>query len=147
MRVVFVVLMTLAGAGLAVQSAVNARLRFYVESPALSATISFIVGLLALLVLTLTGVFGRGRLTPLIGAPWWVWTGGLFGACIVLMAILGIPRIGAGGVVAAAVFGQLVAALILDSFGWLGLPKLPISPWRIAGALLLFAGVLLMQRK
>ena len=43
--------------------------------------------------------------------------------------------------------GQLGAALALDTFGWLGLPRLPLSPTRILGALLLLAGVLLIQWK
>ncbi len=147
MRFLFLGLIVLSGAGLAVQSAVNSRLRMAVQSPPLSATISFAVGMVFLIVLTLSGVMGRGRLTHFADMPWWAWTGGLFGAFVVTMAILGVPKVGIGGLIAGTVFGQLVAGLLLDSFGWLGVPKIPINPYRIVGALLLFAGVLLMQRK
>jgi len=45
------------------------------------------------------------------------------------------------------VLGQLVAALVLDHFGWLGVPRIPINAWRIAGAVGLFVSALLMQHK
>jgi len=50
-------------------------------------------------------------------------------------------------VVACAVFGQLAAALVLDSFGWLGAPRAPLNVWRVVGVVLVFAGVLLVQYK
>ena len=147
MQIFLVALLTLGGMGLSVQQAVNSRLRLAVHSPVLGALISFVVGGLALAVLAAFNAFGRGRLTGLGPLPWWAWTGGLFGAFYVTLAVIGVPRVGTAVVVACAVFGQLAAALALDSFGWLGVPRSSLNVWRVAGALLLFAGVLLMQKK
>ena len=69
------------------------------------------------------------------------------GAFYVTFVVLAVPRIGTALVVGASVLGQLGQALALDTFGWLGVPRLPLSPTRIAGAVLLLAGVLLMQWK
>lgn len=147
LRLTMIGLLLAGGLGLAVQVAVNSRLRFAVHSPVLSALISFIVGGLLLLLVAVSGVLGRGRLGDFGSVPWWAWIGGLFGAFYVAMSIVALPRIGAALVIGAAVVGQLVGGLVIDNFGWLGVPKVPINPWRILGAVLLFLGVILMQRK
>ena len=49
--------------------------------------------------------------------------------------------------IAATVFGQLLAATVMDHFGWLGVPQLRINAWRIFGVLLVLGGALLMQKK
>lgn len=147
MAFAWVGLMVAAGLGLAVQAAANARLREGVQSPALSALLSFVIGGVVLAVLTASGVMGRGRLSGLNALPAWAWLGGVFGAIYVCAAVVTVPRIGTALVIAGAVFGQMVAALALDSFGWFGVPRIPLSPWRVVGAILLLVGVILMQRK
>lgn len=140
-------LVVLAGIGLSVQVAMNARLREAVQSPVLSALISFAVGGFVLTLLAFSGIFGRGRLTHFGALPWWAWCGGLMGAFYVTMALVSLPRIGSAAVVACTVGGQMAAALVLDYFGWLGVPRAPLNATRVLGALLLFAGVLLLQRR
>ena len=142
-----IALMVVGGLGLAVQAAMNTRLRAGVQSPALSALISFVVGGVALALLALSGVLGRGRWPQAGSLPWWAWLGGLVGAFYVTATVVAVPRIGAALMIACTVLGQLVAALALDQFGWLGVPRVPFSPWRLLGAALLFAGVLLMQHR
>jgi transporter family-2 protein len=140
-------LVALAGAGIPVQVAANHRLEEAVRSPALSVALAFTTGSLLMGALALSGVLGQARLAGIASAPWWVWTSGLLSVLIVLASILVLPRAGAGAVIAATVFGQLVAAVVLDHFGWLGVKQIPINAWRIAGMLFLMAGAALMQRK
>ena len=147
MQIGIVLLLMLGGVGLSLQAAVNARLREAVGSPVLSALISFAVGSAALGVLLLFGVLGRGKLTDLAGSPWWMWVGGLFGAFYVALAVIGVQRVGTAVVISCAVFGQMAAALLLDSMGWLGVPRAPLNGWRILGAVLVLAGVWLIQGK
>ena len=147
MQILLVLLLILAGSGLTLQAAVNARLREAVGSPVLSALISFLVGAVPLALAASAGLLGRGRLTGLGDSPWWMWMGGLFGAFYVTLSVVGVPRVGTAVVIACAVGGQLTAALILDSFGWLGVPRAPINLWRVLGVALVFAGVLLVQKK
>lgn len=145
MQIFLVFLLTLGGAGLTLQQAVNSRLTRSVHSPVLGALISFLVGGVALGLLAALNVFGRGRLTDLGTLPWWAWIGGLFGAFYVTLAIVGIPKVGPAVVVVCAVFGQLAASLALESLGWLGIPRVPLSPPRLLGALLVLAGIVLVQ--
>ncbi|MGI4791755.1 MAG: DMT family transporter [Janthinobacterium lividum] len=147
MQIVIILLLMLGGIGLTLQAAVNARLREAVGAPVLSALISFLVGAVPLGILAALGAFGRGRMPDLSSNPWWIWIGGLFGAFYVTLAVIGVPRVGAAVVISCAVFGQMAAALVLDSFGWLGVPRAPLSGWRIVGGILVVTGVLLIQQK
>jgi transporter family-2 protein len=68
----------------------------------------------------------------------------LLSALAVTIGLIGIPKFSAGVVIAATVFGQLISAVIIDHFGWFGVP---LNSWRIAGAAGLFACVMMMQKK
>ncbi|BDI28988.1 hypothetical protein CCAX7_10390 [Capsulimonas corticalis] len=140
-------LVALAGAAIPFQSVVNSRLKNAVDSPLMSALVSFAVGAVTLLILVLCGVTGRPRLAGLAEAPWWAYLGGLCGALIVSAAVIALPRIGAGSVVVISIFGQLVCAMILDHFGLLGIPRFPLTATRLLGVILVFVGVILTQRR
>ena len=57
-----------------------------------------------------------------------------------------VRTLGAGGIVAASIAGQLAMSVILDQFGLLGLDKDPITVSKAIGVLLLAAGTLLVVR-
>jgi transporter family-2 protein len=78
--------------------------------------------------------------------PGWAWPAGVCGAIYLYSQPLVIPRLGAALFVALAVTGQIIASLTIDHFGALGLPEHPVSPMRLAGAVLLVAGVVLITR-
>ena len=148
MQFLLIGLLILTGLGLPAQDALNAQLRSAVKSPMLSATIQFTVGVVVLGAFALFGVLGKGHISGLAETRWWVWAGGgLIGAFAVTAALIGIPRVSAGVVIGAQVFGQLLAAVVIDHFGWLGVPRVPINPWRIAGAVGLFISAILLQKK
>jgi transporter family-2 protein len=143
-----IALLALSGVGLPVQDALNAQLRNAVKSPLLGALLSLTVGAAVLGALAAFGVLGHGKLGTLTKIHWWVWAGGgLLGAFAVTIGLIGIPKVSAGIVIAATVFGQLLSAVVIDHFGWFGVPRVPLNPWRIAGALGLFVCVLMMQKK
>ncbi len=80
------------------------------------------------------------------GIPWYYLTGGLLGAFYVATVLVTVRELGAGGVTAATIASQLTASVIIDRFGWLGVQQQPITAGRIAGVLLLCAGVTLIVR-
>ena len=61
-------------------------------------------------------------------------------------ALLVVPAIGAGGVAAATVTGQLTAAVVVDRLGLFGLDQVPLNFARLAGVALLLAGTYLVLR-
>lgn len=137
-----------AGAGCLVgmQAPINARLGRTVGSVQ-AATVSFTVGTLVLLIALTVVNGGFGNLAHIGRAPWWALLGGLCGAVFVTIAIVTVRTLGASGLTAAAITGQLVVSVAIDRFGLLGIAKQPIGASRIAGLGLLVAGVVLVVRK
>ena len=149
MRYGLMFLMVLGGMLLAFQVPVNVRLRESLNSPVLSAATSFFVGAVVLLLIVATGALGGSGngLEGFRSAPLWSFLGGICGASYVLFSILTLPRVGAAVTISCAILGQQIAALLVDSFGLFGAPRLPFTAARIAGVLLLVSGVFLLQRK
>jgi transporter family-2 protein len=147
-QILTVLAVLVGGIGLSLQAAMNTRLKTEAGSPVMSALISFVVGGIALVLLVAFGVWGKGRIPAPHSVPAWAWVGGLMGAFYVTIVVVALPRIGQTLLVGATVLGQLSAALVLDTLGWLGVPRLPLHPVRLIGALFLLIGVILMaQRK
>jgi transporter family-2 protein len=147
MRWAFLVSMGVAGFALAFQAAINSRLREAVASPVLSAAISFGTGAVLLWCCVGAGFFGGvgAGARGLASAPVWSLCGGLLGAFYVLATILAVPKLGAALTIAVAILGQQCAALLLDSTGWLGVPRVPLSFTRLLGAFFVVLGVALLQ--
>jgi transporter family-2 protein len=139
------VLLTAAAGGLiAAQAPINAGLgRATGSMPA--ALVSFTVGTLALaVVVVLSGK--AGGLSSTFEVSWYYLLGGFLGALYVLNALVAVSVIGAGGVAAATVFGQLTASVVIDRLGLFGLDQVPLSPERVVGVALLLAGTVLVVR-
>ncbi len=139
-----VVLTACAGGLVALQAPINAGLGKATGGlPA--ALVSFSVGsaLLAAIVV-LSGK--AGGLAGAFDVSWYYLLGGLLGAAYVTTALIAVSAIGAGGVAAATVTGQLTAAVVIDRLGLFGLDQVPIGPARIVGVVLLLAGTFLILR-
>jgi len=141
----FSALAFLAGVFIAVQAPTNALLGKAAGSSIAAALISFAVGTAALAAVLLAT--GWVRITPAWRElPWYAWLGGIYGAFFVAIAALAAPRIGVGALLTAAVAGQLLAALVLDHYGLLGLPKQPATLVRLLGLTMVFVGAVLVRR-
>ncbi len=138
-------LLTAAVGGLiALQPAINAGLgRVTGNLPA--ALVSFTVGTL-LLALIVALVGQAGGLSSTFDVRWYYLLGGVLGAAYVTIALIAVSSIGAGGVAAATITGQLTAAVVIDRLGILGLEETPLSATRVAGVVLLLAGTYLVVR-
>lgn len=138
------ILMAMTGGLIAMQPAVNAGLGRATGNIA-AALVSFAIGtlLLAVIVALAGQAGGLGSVTDV---PWYYLLGGLLGAAYVFTALVTVSTIGAGGVAAATITGQLSTSIVLDRLGVLGLEQQPITASRIAGVVLLLAGTLLIVR-
>jgi transporter family-2 protein len=136
----------MAGAFVAIQAPINAALARGLGMPVAAAAVSFTIGALALWVVT-------AALTPAQGialqwrapAPWLFIAGGLFGATFVTCTVILVPKLGAAALMAFLITGQLLAGLLMDRLGFLGLAVREITLGRVAGALMLLAGALLIR--
>jgi bacterial/archaeal transporter family-2 protein len=143
-RGVAVLLTVIVGGLIAMQAPINAQLgRATGSFPA--AFVSFLIGTLLLAAVVL--VTGKaGGLSSTFDVRWFYLLGGLLGAAYVTTVLITVKTVGAGGVAAATVTGQLTASVLLDRLGVFGLEQLALSPDRIAGVALLLAGTFLIVR-
>ena len=134
----------IAGAAATVQPPINARLA---EKVGLlqAATVSFLVGTLVLLTISLS--IERGSFKGLVHAQWWELSGGLFGAFFVTLTILAVPRLGTGAVMAGLIVSQLVTGMVFDHLGLFGMRQIPFDLSRMTGVVLLLVGVFLIFRR
>ena len=139
-----VLLTACAGGLVAIQAPINAGLGKSTGSlPA--ALLSFGVGTIALAaIVVLSGK--AGGLDSAFDVSWYYLLGGLLGAVYVTNALIAVSVIGAGGVAAATITGQLTASVVIDRFGLFGLDEVSLSPERLIGVGLLLAGTVLVVR-
>jgi bacterial/archaeal transporter family-2 protein len=129
-----------------VQFGINSQLRNFVGGPVAAAAISFVVGTVALAVAALVVQRSLPEPGSAASAPWWAWTGGLLGAYFVLASIILTPRLGAATTIGLILTGQVLASIVIDHFGLIRIPVHETSFARIVGALLIVAGVVMVQR-
>lgn len=139
------VFLTAAAGGLvALQAPINSKLGREIGTfPA--ATISFAVGLTLLFAIVVVAG-DAGRLPDTRHATWWYLLGGILGAAYVTTVLVSVRTLGAGGVTAATIAGQLTLSLVVDQYGWLGVTRQPITALKLLGVAMLVSGVYLVVR-
>ena len=138
-------LAVIAGAVVPFQSAINANLTRGLGHPLWATLVSLLVSIVVLLPIMLAMRLPLPSLAFISKAPLWMWAGGAFGVCFISLALMLLPKLGASGFIALALAGQVVASLVLDHFGWFGLVERQMTLPRVLGAVLLMAGVALIQ--
>ncbi|MDM7932500.1 DMT family transporter [Tabrizicola sp.] len=134
----------LGGVAIAVQAPINAALGRGLGAPVPAAAISFAVGFVALFGVSL--LQGQGGAYLKLGqVPMWTLAGGLLGAWFVFASVWGVATLGVVTLVAAMVFGQMAAALVIDTTGILGMAVREITLTRVAAAGLVLAGLVLSR--
>lgn len=141
-----VLLTVFAGGLIALQAPINSMLGRSVGTFA-AASVSFVVGTIALVAITVLVGGGFGDVGEARNLAWYYLIGGVLGAVYVTTALVAVRELGAGGVTAATITGQLAAAVIVDRLGVLGLAERPLSAQRLIGIALLAAGTFLVVRE
>ncbi|VDG22904.1 DMT family transporter [Lactiplantibacillus mudanjiangensis] len=132
----------LMGSGLAMQTAVNSKLRQYVGSPYLASTVSFTIGALFLVILTLaTGVNPLVAWSTFTQNPWWIWLGGLLGVLGMTVNLLLFPKLGSIQTAVLPLFGQIIMGVLIDQWGLFGSPKSGLTVVKAIGVLLVAVGM------
>ncbi len=135
----------MAGGLVAMQAPINSALGKSVGTFA-AASVSFAIGLAVLVLITLVAGGGFGDVSRAGDLRWYYLTGGLLGAAYVTTVLLSVRELGAGGVTAATIAGQLSLSVALDRIGVLGLDQRELTVSRVVGVALLGVGTLLIVR-
>lgn len=139
-------LVVVIGVLVAAQAPMNGELGRYVGSWQ-AALVNFVAGMALIMLLMVVFGGGFGELRGVTAAPWWSLLGGIVGVVVVVVSLVAVRSLGAGGVTAATVAGMLAASVVIDHLGLLGVEPRPVSAAKIFGIALLAAGVMLVVRE
>lgn len=137
----------MSGFTFAIQPVMNGRLAVAFSSPIQSAFISFLTSTAILVTLVLLIPSERHSI-PLVRktkGPWWLWTGGLLGACYVASFAFVTPMTGVGMVTLVGILGMTAGGVVVDSLGLFGRNARKIRPLQYLGLALLLSGVVLIK--
>ena len=142
------VLMTVAAGGFVVAQAPANNVLSKSLGTFGAASVNFIIGTICVLVVTFAFAGGfsgeEGAETP----PWYYWIiGGTGGLVIVVTTLVAVRELGAGGVTAAVIAGQLSLSVVLDRLGVLGLDERAVTWEKVLGIALLAAGTVMIVRE
>lgn len=107
------VLPIIAGFGIAVQQAVNGRVRAAANNTITATFMNFAIGTTALVVFWLAGLPFHGLPTAL-PSDWWLYVGGAIGICFIAMAAYVVRWTGVLLLGLSTIAGQLIGAVLLD---------------------------------
>jgi len=136
----------LAGLVLPVQAGLNVQLGKAVQQPIFAAFASFLVGTIALLVYLVVLKFDFSTMANLRSVSPVVWLAGILGAFYVAAVIVLAPKLGTALTFSLIVAGQMLLSLVLDHYGWLGMPVKQVSWQRLLGMTFLILGVLMIRK-
>ena len=111
-----------------------------------AAFVSFAVGTVALALIASLATGGLSQIAGVRDVSAIYLMGGLLGAAYVTSILVTVRTLGAGGVVAATIAGQLAISVVVDHFGLLDVERQPVTAVKLAGLALLAAGTYLVVR-
>ena len=134
-----------AGISVATQQVLNGSLRTSLNSPSWAGFVSYLGGLVTMVVVLLAMREPIPSWKLVTATPWWAWSGGILGGVFILLVILLLPSLGAATLLALVVAGQMTAAVLMDHFAAFGLTQHSVSVSRLIGVALIIGGVVLMK--
>jgi transporter family-2 protein len=134
------------GVVLTVHLAMNGKVGAVLGNPRVGNALFWCVGAITAVAIGLSG-WQTGALSGLRQVNPVLLTAGAMGATLVFGIAWLIPQIGAGPMTIMLLFGQIVSAMTLSHFGWLGSPVQPVSLVNIIGALVMAGGIVLATRQ
>jgi transporter family-2 protein len=147
----FSLLAVAAGAAIAIQASMNAKLGVLLKSAMMGTSIAFFVScVFAVSAMVISAMVFSTKQVPQMAdiksVPVYLWfSGGALSAFGVGMFYYLIPKMGVGSMMSYALSGQILIAIVASHFGWFDLPVKPITSLKLAGAFSLVAGVLLLN--
>lgn len=142
---IFIIAAIVSGAVVPFQAGANALLGRTLGHPLWGTAASLCVSFACILPIMALVRVEAPTLSHLAQAPRWIWIGGVVGVVYITGALMLAPTLGAAGFVTAAIAGQMLASIIIDQWGLVGLPQKPVSLSRLTGLGLVFLGLIMMQ--
>ena len=135
----------LAGAANPFQSATNAELNRQLQQPVWAGVAVYAIGLLGMVLVQAI----LRQPVPSSGVQhvsWWAWTGGIISIASTMAGLMLAQKLGSGLFTGLSLTASVLASVLLDQFGLLGLKQHTASPGRLAGCALLVVGIWLVAK-
>ncbi len=145
MRAYLYVLTMFLGVVLTVHLAMNGKVGAVLNNPRVGNAMFWCIGAVTALLIGMTG-WHQGALGGLRNVNPLLLTAGAMGATLVFGIAWIIPQIGAANMTMMLLAGQILSAMTLSHFGWLGSPVQPVSLMNIVGALVMLGGIFLATK-
>jgi transporter family-2 protein len=142
-RLVTLGIAAVAGIAMAFQGALNSALGKRVGLLE-SAFVVHSLGTVIIAGLLLLPGLGTGKLALLSGVPWYLFLGGPLSVIIIYAVVASIPRVGVAPATTAIIIGQVLTALLIDTFGLFGLKRIDLTWWKLLGLLVFALGAKLL---
>ena len=142
-RIIMLFLTFVAGIFGAIQSPTNASLAGVVGNWE-GTFISFVVGTIALIPITLIANKGKFVSIRKNDIKPWMLLGGIYGVGGIFLSLLTVVTLGTAMQVACGMIGQLSGGMIIDTFGLISAPKVPVNKKRLTGIFIILAGVVIV---
>ncbi len=124
----------------------NNALRNSLVNPWFASIVSFLPIVAFLSVLWLCQPHPMPTREGIEAMPWWAPLGGLIGAFAVVAGLLFVGQVGAGTFGGLTITANILMSLIIDKYGLFGMTVHELSMGRIAGSVLMVAGIALISR-
>src|SRR5580765_4020300 len=136
----FYLLTLFLGVVLTVHLAMNGMAGGAINNPRVGNALFWCIGAITAVIVGITGwkpgaLSGLSKINPLL------LTAGVMGALLVFAIAEAVPRVGAGPFFVLLIAGQILSAMVISHFGWLGSPQASINVPHAIGALVMIVGV------
>ena len=145
--IIFLSLALITGALIPIQAASNAAFSKSIGNPFVTGLMVFIVGLVVMILFILISGTTFPTRQQIMSTSLYSYLGGIIVATYVVMITILTPRLGVGTAIGLIVTGQIICAVIIDHFGLFNVAVHSISITRLAGVLLMIAGIYLVMKK
>lgn len=142
-KILMLILCLFGGMCGAIQSPTNASMARVIGNWE-GTFISFVVGSLALIPVSLIANKGKIKAMRGVGLKPWMVIGGAFGVGGIFFSIYTVGTLGTAIQVASYMIGQLTCGLLFDTFGLIQTQKVKINRLRVIGILIIVLGVVLV---
>lgn len=135
----------LAGAVVPFQAASNAALGRALGHPLWATLSSLAVSAIVVVPLMLLMRVPAPALGAAAQGPAWWWLGGVAGVAYITAALILTPKLGAASFIVCVIAGQMLASMLIDHYGLMGLMPKPAGAWRVVGVTLILLGMVVVQ--
>ena len=134
----------LMGAVLSIYVPMISQTARIIGAPVMGNVPFFLVAFLSSIVIALAAGQRGESFRRIAEVPLWLHLAGVMSAAVIVGLAFLVPRIGTGPLFVLLVTGQILAGLLINQFGLLGVPAQPMSLTVAAGAVLVIAGAALV---